>query len=92
MIPNYIKPFLWSYNPRKINLKEDKRTIILNILNLGTKKATDWLFKNYSKKEIKQTISRTYKGEWNDKSINLWSMVLNVKPKNKRNVTLRNIR
>lgn len=92
MIPNYIKPFLWSYDSRKINLKEDKRTIVLNILNLGTKKATDWLFKNYSKNEIKQIISKTYKSEWDNKSINLWSMVFNVRPKNKRNVTLRNIR
>lgn len=92
MIPSYVKPFLWSYNVKKIDIEKDKRTIILNILNLGTKKSIDWLLKNYSKEEIRQVIRNTYKSEWDNKSINLWSMIFNVNPKRKRNVALRNIR
>jgi hypothetical protein len=44
MIPEFVRPFLWSYRIDKIDLNRDKRRIILNILNLGTKPATDWLF------------------------------------------------
>jgi hypothetical protein len=92
MIPVYVKPFLWSYDTKRIDIGKDKRTIILNVLNLGTKKSIDWLLNNYTKEEIRQVIKNTYKSEWDNKSINLWSMVFNVKPKKQRNVALRNIR
>jgi len=91
MIPSYVKPFLWSYDTKAISPEKDKRTIILNVLNLGTKEATDWLFGNYSFKEIKEAIRSTYKGEWGEKSLNFWRMVLKANPKKKRNVALRNL-
>jgi hypothetical protein len=91
MIPSYVKPFLWSYDTKAISPEKDKRTIILNVLNLGTKEATDWLFRNYSFKEIKEAIRSTYEGEWGEKSLNLWRMVFKVNPKKKRNVVLRNL-
>jgi hypothetical protein len=80
MIPKFIQPYLWSYDLKKIDLKKDKERIITNILNLGDRKATKWLFKQYSKEEIKEIIKNPLPGEWNEKSLNYWSFILNVKP------------
>jgi hypothetical protein len=82
MLPKFIKPFLWSNDLKKIDLEKDKNRIILNVLNLGTKKATDWLFDFYSKSDIKKTvINYGAKGELNDKSINYWALILNINQK-----------
>ncbi len=88
MIPKYVRPFLWSYNIDKLDLQRDKKRIITNILNLGTTKATDWLFKVYSKQDIKDAIINPLPGEWNKKSLNFWSLILEVTPGSlKRNVS-----
>lgn len=80
MIPVYIRPFLWSYNIDKLDLSQDKKRIITNILNLGDTKATKWLFKIYSFDDLKEAITHPLPGEWNHKSLNFWSLVLDVKP------------
>lgn len=38
------KPFLWSYDIEKLDIEKDKRRIITNVLNWGTKKACESLF------------------------------------------------
>ena len=40
MIPRYVQPFLWSYDIEKLSLKNNKKRIITNVLNLGSAKAT----------------------------------------------------
>lgn len=70
---------MWSYNIEEIDLNRDSRRIILNILNLGTKAATDWLFLNYSKDQIKKTVEEFgAKGELSPKSLNYWQVVLGI--------------
>jgi len=87
MIPSYAQPFLWSYDVNKLDLQRDKRRIITNILNLGTAESTDWLFKTYHKEDIKKAIIDPLPGEWDEKSLNFWSLILNIKPGSiKRNV------
>lgn len=81
MIPEFVHPFLWSYDISKMNLKRDKKRIITNILNFGTTKATDWLFSVYDKNDIKENVKNPMPGEWSEKSLNFWSIVLNVEPK-----------
>ena len=82
MPPKFIKPFLWSNDFKKIDLQKDKQRIILNILNIGTKKATDWLFDCYPKSEIKKIIiNHGAKGELNKKSLNYWILILNINQK-----------
>lgn len=80
-VPKTLQPFLWSYDIKKIDLGRDKRRIITNILNFGTTEAVKELFKIYEKKEIAETVANPMSGEWNDKSLNFWSLILNVKPK-----------
>ncbi len=79
-IPSYIKPFLWSYDIKKMDIKMDKKRILTNILNLGTKRASKWALSTYSKREIKNVLRNPLPGEWNDKSLNFWSLLFNVIP------------
>jgi hypothetical protein len=82
MPPKFIQPFFWSNDFKKIDLKRDKNRIILNLLNFGTKRATDWLFSYYPKSEIKKTvINHGAKGELSPKSLNYWQLILNIDSK-----------
>lgn len=84
-LPDFLKPFLWSYNFSKLEKETDKNTIIKNILNFGTKESTDWLFSNYKISEIKEIFQKSNINEWNKKSLNFWSLIFNIKPeKNNR--------
>jgi hypothetical protein len=85
------KPFLWSYDIEKLDIERDKRRIITNVLNLGTQKACDSLFDIYSKEDIRKEIANPLPGEWNNKSLNYWSIIFNIEPKKIQNVH-RNIR
>jgi len=79
MIPSFVKPYLWFNDLAKIDPQKNKNRIILNVLNLGSKQATDWLFDIYSTQTIKKVI-KNYgaKGELSDKSLNYWTLVLNI--------------
>ena len=82
--PSFLKPFLWSYDFDNLDLQEDKKVIIKNILDFGTKEATDWLQENYSREEIQEVIQKTVRTEWSKKSINLWELIYEVSPREKR--------
>ena len=77
-IPDFVKPFLWSYDISKLDMEKDKKRIITNVLNYGTKEATDWLLSVFSKKDIKESIEHPFVGEWNKKSLHYWSFILGV--------------
>jgi hypothetical protein len=89
-IPQFIKPYLWSYDTKIMSINKDKIRIITNVLNLGSQKATDWLFSIYSKNEIVQIVKNPLPGEWNKKSLNFWQFVLGIKTK--ANPAKRNIK
>ena len=78
MIPEYIQPFLWSYDIAKMDIQRNRKRIILNILNLGDVKAVKWLFKMYKKEEIKKVIENSSLGEWNKKSLNFWKLFFSI--------------
>ncbi|MFH1233641.1 MAG: hypothetical protein V1649_03255 [Patescibacteria group bacterium] len=80
MIPQFVRPFLWSYDIDALDISRDKRRIITNVLNFGTDKATNWLFNTYTKEDIKNCLINPLPGEWNNKSMTLWSLVFDVLP------------
>lgn len=83
--PKEVKICLWSYDTDKMELSNasDRHRIILNILNHGSMKAIEWLWQNFGKKEIAATIKKSYESEWNRPSLNLWSLIYNIKPERK---------
>lgn len=84
MIPKKIKQFLWSYDIKKIDLKDDSNVIIFNILNYGDIFSIRWLFNNYEKKDIVNAANLFPESSWNKKSVNFWKIKLNIKPKKSR--------
>lgn len=91
------KPFLWSYDVEKMDLEQDKKRIITNVLNWGTKEATDLLRRTYRKEDIKEAIENPFPGEWDKKSLNYWEIIYNIAPRSpageqsNRKYVLRNI-
>jgi hypothetical protein len=84
MLPKSVKAVLWSYNVDKINPKLQEKLIVAQVLNYGTKEATDWLFNHYGKDEVRRIASLIPKGQWDKKSLALWSIVLGIDPKSKK--------
>ena len=78
-VPQSMRPFLWSYDMTRIDMVKDKKRIITNILNLGTKEATDWLFSAFDKKDICEAVLNPLPGEWSKKSLHFWAFALGVK-------------
>lgn len=83
MIPDSLKPYFWSYDTKYLDLKKHKKLIISQLLNFGSKQATDWLFSTYSKDEIKQTAAEIPSDQWDKKSLRFWSLILNIHPHNR---------
>lgn len=81
-IPASARAALWSYDITKLDLENeaDRLRIITNILNHGTKEATDWLFSVVKKEDIEHAITHPLPGEWNKKSLNFWSYLFDVIP------------
>lgn len=77
-LPPFLAPFFWSYDIASLDMEKDKKRIITNILNYGTKEATDWLFRNFERKDLEQAITTPLPGEWNKKSLNFWSLIFGV--------------
>ena len=80
--------FLWSFDLAKMDLKKIKKRIIANVLNFGSKEATDLLFKVYNRKDIKMQVQKPLPGEWSNKSLNYWSIVFDVNFKSTKNFLL----
>ncbi len=79
-LPSFLKPFFWSYDFSKLNIQNHKKLIIQNILNYGNEKSVKWLRKKFSEDDIKGVIKNSSQSEWDKKSLNLWSLVWEVKP------------
>ena len=77
-IPPFMAPFLWSYNLSELDLEKDKKRIITNALNYGTKEATDWVFSVFEEEDIKEVVRHPLPGEWSKKSINFWGLILGI--------------
>jgi len=85
---NLLRPFLWSYNINEMDFSRDKKRIITNVLNYGTKQATNLIFKIYGENSLKEVVANPLSGEWNKKSLNYWQLIFDIKnqKESKRNV------
>lgn len=84
MIPKFVYPYLWFSDIKSLDTNKDCHRIILNVLNIGSKKATDWLFDFYKKSKIKNVVKQYGKKELSPKSLNYWMLMLGV---NKKDLT-----
>lgn len=80
-LPKSVANTLWSYDINKIDLNVHKKLIISQVLNYGTKEATDWLFQTYDLNDIRKNADQIPSGQWDKKSLALWSLYLGIHPK-----------
>lgn len=79
--PSFLQPFLWSYDLGLMDIERDKMILIKQVLEYGTKAATDWLQATYSESEIKAAITATPRSDWSKKSLALWQLVYSTEPR-----------
>lgn len=92
--PKFLQPYLWSYDLSEIDLDNpnDQGVIITQVLNYGTLKDVQWLFKTYSPQKIKKIIKNPHRGVWFPETLNYWDRLfrLNI-PKKKYQEAVFNI-
>jgi len=80
-LPKSVENVLWSYDVNKIDVYLHMKLIISQVLNFGTRDATDWLFRTYELGDIRKISEQIPIGQWDKKSLALWSLYLGIKPK-----------
>lgn len=77
-LPAEVRVCLWSYDTSRLDLEQDKKRIITNVLTRGTAPATAWLSRTYAYNDIREAVEDPMPGEWDAKSLNLWSLLYGV--------------
>ena len=91
-LPRFLQSVLWSYDLSKLDAKEDKETIITQVLNYGDWKDLKWLYSDYSEDEIRKVVKRPRRGLWFEKVLNFWEIMLGIRvPKKIREKAIFNI-
>jgi len=78
-LPKYFKPILWSYNFAKIDVKKDKKTIIIQTINYGDWEHWQWINNAYKKDEIANIIKDSFVSEFRLPALKLASIIFGVK-------------
>lgn len=80
MIPAEFKKYFWDIDFKKFDVRKNSSYIIGRILEYGDEEAAKWMFKNFKKTQIKNTLFK--KRGVSRKSANYWALMLGI-PKNK---------
>lgn len=78
-IPKFLQPCFPSWDLKTLDKNKDKILIVTRILNHGTDKDILWLGKNYSQKEIKETVSSPARGVWMKSTLSYWLKIFDIK-------------
>ncbi len=76
-LPEFLKGYFWDVDFGKINLDHRRVYVLKRILEYGDEKAVGWMWKNFKKSEIKNTLCN-FRG-YSQKSANFWAFILNIK-------------
>ena len=79
-LPDGVRAVLWSYDADRIDIQAHKKLIVAQVLNYGTEEAIKWLFRQYGRDEVARIASEIPLGQWDKKSLSLWSLVLGIAP------------
>jgi len=78
-VPKQFQRALWSYDIKKMNLEEDKKEIITQVLNHGTWEDLKLVYKLYPEKDIKKVVKSPRRGVWFEKVLNFWTIMFKIK-------------
>jgi hypothetical protein len=79
-VPQSVRATLWSYDVAALDKVRDKVLIITAILNHGTEEAVEWVRNIYTPDDIAGVVALPRPGMWDQRSLNLWSLVYDVTP------------
>ena len=77
-LPGYVAYCLWSYDLSSIDIRQDWRLIVTQVLNYGDWRGVQWLFKTYPETKIKEVVSHPTRGLWLKQVLNFWCLMLKV--------------
>lgn len=77
-LPKKLQSVLWSYDLRRLDIEKDKELIITQVLNYGTWRHLQWLYKTYSEKEIKAVVKNPAHGLWFKSVLDFWIKVFDI--------------
>jgi hypothetical protein len=66
-----LKPIFWNLDVETLDLKENSRQIIEQVLEWGDRPQIHWMWKNYSKEEIIKVVKGSR--QLSQKSANFWA-------------------
>lgn len=72
-LPQNLKKYFWGDDFSQLNTKDHKNYILKTLLEIGDQDAINWLFANFSKKELKQALPDL---KLSPKSKNYWEICL----------------
>lgn len=79
-VPNFLQPYLASYDPSKLDVFDPgvSREIITEVLNKGDGRAVKWVFSVFPAKEIRSVIQNPTPGTWIKGSLSYWQRILGI--------------
>jgi len=81
-IPYRLQGILWSVNVKNLDLEKDKNYIIHQVLMYGDLNEIKWLFKVYSKKEIRNVFEEAPRKIYSPQAFNfIKNIILDLKRK-----------
>ncbi len=78
-LPSFFKPILWSYDFSKIDIKKNKKTIIVNGINYGDLKHWKWLIKNYGRENVRGELKKISATELRPGARKLAGIIFSIK-------------
>lgn len=78
-LPKFLQPYLASYDLKRLDVDEDKKLIITELLNKGDNLALDWISQNYSKEEIKSAVLNPIRGFWLKNVLHYWLFIFSIR-------------
>ncbi len=71
-LPKFVSKLFWGDDPNSLSYSKHKKYISQTIMQKGNLKATSWLLKKQSKKNLKKNIT----SKMDKKSKNFWNLYL----------------
>jgi len=75
-LPKFLHRYFWDIEAGKLNPQKRPQYVIQRLLEMGNEKAVRWVRKNFSEKQIKETLCQSR--QISLKTGNFWSLLLGI--------------
>jgi hypothetical protein len=71
-LPEFLKPYFWSYDLDKLDKEKNYKLIITQVLNYGDELAEKWINNNYPQDVIREVVTHPTRGMWWRDKLRRW--------------------